>query len=71
MATFKLLAFILVCVPSMFAASGARNQSPIRTATGDEIWAAVQQAERELAEVRAKRPPQPANHSALASALPY
>ncbi len=71
MATYKLLAFILVCAPSVIACLGARDHSPTRSATGEEIQAAVQQADRELAEVTARRPSQPANQSVLASALPY
>ena len=71
MATYKLFAFLLVCVPSAVVTLGARTHNPTRTATGEEIGAAVQQAERELAEVRARRPAHPSNQSALASALPY
>ena len=71
MATHKLLAFVFVCVPSVLATLGACEDSPTRTATGEEIEAAVQQAERERAEARAKRPLRPADQTVLASALPY
>lgn len=71
MASYKLLAFMLVCAPSAFAYLGARDHSPTRIATGEEIQAAVEQADRDLAEVGSKRSLQPGNQSVLASALPY
>ncbi len=71
MATYKLLAFVFVCAPSVFASLSACENTPTRTATGEEIEAAVQQAERERAQARATRPLRPADQTVLASALPY
>ena len=71
MATYKLLALAFVCAPSVFATLSACENSPTRAATGEEIEAAVQQAERERAQARAKRPLRPADQTVLASALPY
>lgn len=71
MATHRLLAFVFVCAPSVIASLGACEHSPTRTATGEEIEAAVQQAERERAEARAQRPSRPVDQSVLATALPY
>lgn len=58
-----------VCGLTALTALTACSQPPSRTATGEEIGAAVEQAERELAEVRAKQPSQ-STESPFTSALP-
>ena len=64
-----ILAFLFLCGMSALAYLSACNSSPTRLATGEEIAAAVQQAERDLAEVRAKRP-SPDSRYVLATAAP-
>jgi hypothetical protein len=59
MATQRPLPFVLVCALGVFASLSACDRGPRRTASGEEIDAAVQQAERELAEARAKPPSRP------------
>ncbi len=71
MATQRLLPFVVVWVLSVLASLSACDRGPTRTASGEEIDAAVQQAERELAEARAKRPSRPGNHSLLTTAMPF
>ena len=64
-----ILAFRFLCGLSVLGSLSACNSTPTRLATGEEIDAAVQQAERDLAEVRAKRSSSN-NPAVLATALP-
>jgi hypothetical protein len=64
-----ILAFLFLCGLSVLGSLSACNSTPTRLATGEEIDAAVQQAERDLAEVRAKRSA-PDSRYVLATATP-
>jgi hypothetical protein len=64
-----ILAFLFLCGLSVIGSLSACNSTPTRLASGEEIAAAVQEAERDLAEVRAKRPSQD-DRDVLATATP-
>lgn len=70
MATQTQFLFAAACSLGAMAALPACSRAPTRAATGEEIAAAVEQAERELAEANTMRRFAPASEP-LATALPY
>jgi hypothetical protein len=70
MASQKPFLFAAACGLTAFAALPACSRAPSRAASGEEIAAAVEHAERELAEANAMRQFEPTNEP-LATALPY
>lgn len=70
MASPKPLLFAVACGVTLLATLPTGGRAPYRAATGEEIGAAIEQAERERAEAEAMRRFEPAN-GPLATALPY